>query len=209
MNWNHIRGLAQECVENANKILGKEEIDSNILNTNYNEIMSYMEEAHSLTEWKRKWTEMIVRTAGGSFEDLEDMDNALENREKKVLFLVDGLEDLFMDAQAQKDENWKLAVRALCQNVVNELNSLKYGNIGIIIFARKDLASEAIEINFEQFRNQYFRYELKWTPTEALRLALWIAARANYRFSENIDILKSNREALEERLELLWGKKLG
>lgn len=209
VNWNHIRGLAQECVENANKILGKEEIDSNILNTNYNEIMSYMEEVHSLTEWKRKWTEMIVRTAGGSFEDLEDMDNALENREKKVLFLVDGLEDLFMDAQAQKDENWKLAVRALCQNVVNELNSLKYGNIGIIIFARKDLASEAIEINFEQFRNQYFRYELKWTPTEALRLALWIAARANYRFSENIDILKSNREALEERLELLWGKKLG
>lgn len=209
VNWNNIRGLAQECVENANKILGEECIDSNILNINYNEIMSYMDAAHSLTEWKQKWTETIVRTFGGSIEDLEDIDYYLEKQGKKVLFLVDGLEDLFMDAQARKDESWKLAVRALCQNVVNELNSLKHGNVGIIIFARKDLASEAIEINFEQFRNQYFRYELQWTPTEALRLAAWIAARANHRFSENIDILKSNREALEERLELLWGKKLG
>lgn len=209
VNANNIRNLARECVENANKMLEKKCIDSNMLNINYNEIMSYMDEAHSLTEWKQKWIETIVRTVGGRFEDLEAMDTYLKSQGKKVLFLVDGLEDLFMDAQARKDVSWKLAVRALCQNVVNELNSLKHGNIGIIIFARKDLASEAIEINFEQFRNQYFRYELRWTPTEALRLAAWIAARANHRFSEGIDILKSNREALEERLELLWGKKLG
>ena len=64
-------------------------------------------------------------------------------------------------------------------------------------------------MNFEQFKNQYSRYELKWTPTEALRLALWFASQANAAFGKNIDILKSTREALEERLELLWGKKLG
>lgn len=36
-------------------------------------------------------------------------------------------------------------------------------------------AEEAIEINFDQFQNQYHKYELKWSPSEALRLALWIA----------------------------------
>ena len=71
------------------------------------------------------------------------------------------------------------------------------------------MAEEAIEINFDQFQNQYHKYELKWSSTEALRLALWIAKQANPAFEENIDILKSSREALEERLEKLWGKKLG
>ncbi len=125
------------------------------------------------------------------------------------MFVADGLEDLFMDAQIQKNENWKYAFKSLCQNVVNEMRNLKYGNIGIVIFARRDMASEAIEVNFEQFKNQYSRYELNWTPAEALRLAVWIAAQANARFQENIDIQKASRAALEERLELLWGKKMG
>ena len=108
-----------------------------------------------------------------------------------------------MDQQIQKQENWRQAIRALCQNVVNQLRNLQYSNVGIIVFVRKDMAEEAIEINFDQFRNQYQKYELKWTPTEALRLALWIVKQANPVFGEEIDILKSSREVLEERLETL------
>lgn len=50
---------------------------------------------------------------------------------------------------------------------------------------------------------------MKWTPSEALRLALWIAKQADPALGDDIDILKASREALEERLEQLWGKKLG
>lgn len=93
---------------------------------------------------------------------------------------------------------------------MNELRRLPYKNIGIVVFIRKDIAEDAIPINFEQFMNQYQQYELMWTPTEALRLALWICAQAVPKvFGQNIDILRASREALEEELELLWGKSLG
>ena len=116
---------------------------------------------------------------GGAFGELSEFDQYLEKKGKRILYIVDGLEDLFMDLQIQKQETWRFAIRALCQNVVNLLRNLKYGNIGIIIFARKDMAEEAIEINFDQFQNQYHKYELNWSPTEALRLALWLAKQAN------------------------------
>lgn len=209
VNIKYIQGLAEQCVENVNTVFEEKFTDCQILNKNYNEILSFMEQKHSLNEWMQKWTALIAQMAGSRFSNLAEMDNYLKDKEKKLVFVADGLEDLFMDAQIQKNENWKYAFKSLSQNVVNEMRNLKYGNIGIVIFARKDMAAEAIEVNFEQFKNQYSRYELNWTPTEALRLAVWIAAQANPRFQENIDIHKASRMALEERLELLWGKKLG
>ena len=209
VNIKYIQGLAEECVKNVNTVFEEKLADRQILNNNYNEILSFIEQTHSLTEWTQKWTELITLMAGGRFSNLTELDGYLEGKEKKLVFVADGLEDLFMDAQIQKNENWKYAFKSLCQNVVNEMRNLKYGNIGIVIFARRDMASEAIEVNFEQFKNQYSRYELNWTPAEALRLAVWIAAQANARFQENIDIQKASRAALEERLELLWGKKMG
>lgn len=209
VNIKYIQGLAIECANHVNTVFEENFLDYQILNKNYNEILSFMDENHSLAEWTRKWTDLITRMAGGRFSNLTEMDNYLENKKKKIVFAADGLEDLFMDAQIQKKENWRYAFKALCQNVINEMRNLKYGNLGIVIFARKDMAAEAIEVNFEQFKNQYSRYELNWTPTEALRLAVWIAAQANLRFGKNMDILKASRDALEKQLELLWGKKLG
>lgn len=209
VNIKYIQGLAIECIKNINIVFDENFADYQILNKNYNEILSFMDENHSLVEWTQKWTDLITRMAGDRFSNLMEMDNYLKEKGKRIVFVADGLEDLFMDAQIQKRESWKYAFKTLCQNVINEMRNLKYGNIGIVVFARKDMAEEAIEVNFEQFKNQYSRYELNWTPTEALRLAIWIAAQANSRFQENIDILKASRDALEERLELLWGKKLG
>lgn len=60
----------------------------------------------------------------------------------------------------------------------NELQRLDYGKIGIVVFARKDMINNAIDTNTEPFRSMYYNYELNWTQTEALRLALWIASKA-------------------------------
>lgn len=209
LNMRKLHDMVQACIKNCNNSLEKIKISSDIVDRNYNKLVAYAEKKLSLTEWMEKWQMLMVEMLGDTFSDLSELDQYLEKKGKRILFIVDGLEDLFMDLQIQKQETWRFAIRALCQNVVNTLRNLQFGNIGIIIFARKDMAEEAIEINFDQFQNQYHKYELKWSPSEALRLALWIAKQAAPVLGEDIDILKASREVLEERLERLWGKKLG
>ena len=126
-----------------------------------------------------------------------------------MVCILDGLEDLCMDAQLARTDTWKYAVRAICQDVINELDNLDYGNIGILVFARRDMLSEAIDTNYEQFRNIYLKYELNWSQTEALRLVLWLAAKAYPMLSEGIDITNATKEVLAEKLTRLWGLKLG
>ena len=112
------------------------------------------------------------------------------------MFVVDGLEDVCADSQSNKDNRWKMLLKALCQNVVNELQGLDYGNIGMIVFARRDMISNAIDTNVEQFRSMYYNYELNWTQTEALRLALWIASKGYPDLTDGIDVLNVTRSVL-------------
>ncbi len=208
-NMKKLYSMAQECIKNCNNSFEEVKISPDIVDRNYNKLASYAEKEVSLTGWMEIWQKLMVDMLAIGYNDLSELDQYLETKGKRILFIVDGLEDLFMDMQIQKQKTWKFAIRALCQNIVNTLRNLQFGNVGIVIFARKDMAEEAIEINFDQFQNQYQKYELKWSPSEALRLALWIAKQANSTLGEGIDILKASREVLEERLEKLWGKKLG
>ncbi len=209
LNMQKLHPMVQGCIEKCNVVFKDIDISSDIVDRNYNKLAACAEKELSLTEWIEVWQRLMLDTLNSRYGDLVQLDQYLERIDKRILFIVDGLEDLFMNQQIQKQESWRFAIRTLCQNIVNTIRNLRFGNIGIIIFARKDMAEEAIEVNFDQFQNQYQKYELKWTPTEALRLALWIARQANPTLGENIDVLKSSREALEERLEKLWGKKLG
>ena len=209
LNMKKLHPMVQECIVNCNHTFEEMNIRPNIVDCNYNKLASYAEKETSLTEWMEIWQRLMLDMLGGGYSDLSELDQYLEGKHKRILFIVDGLEDLFMDVQIQTQKTWRFAVRVLCQNVVNTLRNLRFENIGIVIFARKDMAEEAIEINFEQFQNQYHKYELKWSPSEALRLALWIAKQAAPALGENVDILKASREVLEECLEKLWGKKLG
>lgn len=163
----------------------------------------------SSMQWLDWWKGLLQNFADPAFESLEQLDEFLESKQERVLFIADGLEDLFKDSQSEKDGNWKEAVKALCQFLINEIDNLKHGNIGLMIFARKDLLSDAIETNYEQFRNLYIRFELNWNQTEALRLALWLAAKACPKLASGIDVTSAPRDSLVERLTGLWGIKLG
>lgn len=92
---------------------------------------------------------------------------------------------------------------------MNDLEELPYGNIGLIVLVRRDAVSEAITINYEQFKAQYQKYELNWTQTEALRLVLWLVNKAEPGFAGDIDVLKATKPVLVEKLTKLWGIKLG
>lgn len=63
------------------------------------------------------------------------------------------------------NKSQQLAISVLCQEVAREL-SLRYKNLGIIVFLTKDLARDSINVNFEQFSQLYNVVELKWSKNE-------------------------------------------
>lgn len=174
------------------------------------------EEALNEVEWDQIWKILILKVFQNEYESLEDIDEYLQSIHKKVVFIVDGLEDVFLDYE--KNETQRNAIRSICVNLINRLSELDYENIGIVTFLRKDIAQLSITPNFEQFANQYFQYELKWSQTDALRLALWLANRAKNSktdFSvrtvagEDVPIENASRDIIEEALYELWGRKMG
>ena len=211
LNLKNMKDLISGCVENTSEKLGDLSIKSRFVNENFRALKDCLEQNDSLTrgQWRQKWTEAILTSFGDRFHTLSDLDNFLQTAGKKIVLIVDGLEDLCMDMQFKGSEGWKLVLCSICQDIINELDNLDHGNIGIVVFARKDMLSEAIETNYEQFRNLYVKYELNWSQTEALRLALWLAVKAYPKLADDMDILNATRSALVEKLTRLWGLKLG
>ena len=204
------KNMLDECVSLAGRELGGFDMKPSFVNDSFNELQKYSEFGNATqSQWMEKWVEIMCNPFGHKFKSLSEIDQYLEDKNKRIIYIIDGLEDLFMEAQNEKNDNWKYAVRGVCQYIVNELDNLDYGNIGIIVFARKDMMVEAIETNYEQFKNLYLKYELNWSQTEALRLALWLAAKAYKKFGEGIDIRSASREVIVDKLIKLWGLKLG
>lgn len=207
INSRYLQTLTQNCFQKVEEALPDFSIHPCIASDNFETVVNGPD---SDSTWSELWRSTLLQTIGGGFHSLEQVDAYLHEKGGKIIFLVDGLDDLVTSLQVKPNCNWKSAIRAITQNLINELRTLPYNTIGIIVFVRKDIAEEAIPVNFAQFMNQYQRYELVWTPTEALRLALWIGAQAVPDIlGANIDILRASREALESKLELLWGKRLG
>lgn len=210
INTDNIKSLLDECMESAVQKLTGMRLEKNIDNNNYKALMRLLETSdRSRTEWVNEWFQLILGTFKESYKDISELDAALQNTGKRIVFIVDGLEDVCADSQTEKNDRWKVLLKALCQNVVNELRRLDYGNVGIVVFARKDMINNAIDTNMEQFRSMYYNYELNWTQTEALRLALWIASKAYPALIDGIDVLNATRSVLTEKLTTLWGMKLG
>ena len=211
LNVPKMKDSLSECLAHANMQLEGLEIRKTSSGDNFSILQKKLEDGKETTrsEWVENWKETILRSVGNTFSQLSDLDVYLQEHGKRIVFIIDGLEDLCMDAQLAKNDNWKYVLRALCQNVINELGNLDYGNIGLIVFARKDMIADAIETNTEQFKSLYQKYELNWSQTEALRLALWLVARAYPEIANGVDVLTATRDVLVDKLVRLWGLKLG
>ena len=73
-----------------------------------------------------------------------------------------------------------------------------------------------MDVNFEQFRNQYQSYELNWSQADALKLAWKLADNAAEdiglqltKDKDNIPVYNLSSETIENNLNRLWGKKMG
>lgn len=210
INTRNMQPLIVECMKYAEQKLPKMRLKKNVDTINYNMLMSLLESSEmSRMGWVKQWFNLIIGMFQENYKDILEVDEVLQCSGKRIVFIVDGLEDVCADSQTEKNDRWKTLLKALCQNVVNDLQRLDYGNIGMVVFARKDMINNAIDTNMEQFRSMYYNYELNWTQTEALRLALWIASKGYPDLTDGIDVLNATRSVLVDKLTTLWGLKLG
>jgi cellulose biosynthesis protein BcsQ len=169
--------------------------------------------ADNEVEWKTIWKRELLSCLGINISTFEQLQEYLSAQGKRIIFVVDGIEDMFQNLTSNKNE--KKAFRALVQDIVNEIRSIPDSRIGIIIFSRFDIAMNSIEQNFGQFKSQYSAFELKWTNVEALKLILWIVSKIKNRQNQtcinidDIDIETAVQEVIITKLYKLWGVKLG
>lgn len=205
-NSSNFKEILQKSIENFNKELEYGKMSMSFWLDNRDNVKKFLRETHDTLEWGEFWKGLLLG-AFGKESTLEKVEEQLEINNRKVVFLIDGLEEIL--TQTLKSETEKNAVIALCQDFLNELK-IKYKNIGCVVFLRKDLARNSIEVNFEQFNTLYKSVELNWSRTEALRLVLWLVNQAIPDFyQEKISIEVASSDIIEHNLVNLWGVKLG
>ncbi len=199
--------IIENAIHNYNRYGIKGKIRNSIYINSKDRLLKYMRDDHDLLEWKELWKDIILDAFQNEYQSLEMLDQELGKAGMKILFLIDGLEEIFKSTISS--ENEKNAIAALCRDFVDEMK-IAYRNLGLFVFLRKDMARDSFMINYEQFRSLYRLVELQWSSTEALRLAVWLVSQAVPGFYQEDAVLElAPKEVIDRALQKLWGVKLG
>lgn len=166
-------------------------------------------------EWSQKWYRYILELLNISFSCDDDLRSVLRNnlakQTEKIVFLMDGMEDIFSAWLAQ--DALISPLRVLLVDLIRDIYEWSNGNIGFLIFIRKDIVRRAIPQNSSQFIAKYSSYELDWSKTEALRLVGWIlfaSSLGKYCKKQSMSSwYTASFDAMTVALEPFWGLKLG
>ena len=163
-------------------------------------------------EWTEFWINEISIAIGingenGNVNNLSIINRELKKKNLRIIFLFDGLENIFPEISYQPQQ--EKALRALIQNVPGQLSEIRQSNIGLIIFLRRDFLRYTIKQDLKQFENLYRPYDLSWDQESFLRLVYWICSKAQL-IDANQNIIGSlSKKNILEELQKLWGKKIG
>lgn len=162
----------------------------------------------SEADWFKFWEKLLVSSINPEFETFQQANQRLGECQKRIVFLIDGLEDILSNVSTSEVE--RAAVCVLCQDVLNWLIA-NCPNLGAVFFLRRDMAHDSIVVNFTQFAQNHEYAELKWSSSEALRLAVWLVSQAEKNFWEHpsIGVDIASQDMIDECLLKLWGLKLG
>jgi hypothetical protein len=138
---------------------------------------------------------------------LSNINQYLKNKELKIIFLFDGLEDIFPDIAF--NEKQRIALKALIDDLPKKLSEIRQSHLGVIIFLRRDFLRYTITQNLGQFENLYRSYDLSWNQESFLRLVYWICSESNIIGAKKESIYSLTKENIIDELEQLWGKRLG
>lgn len=159
------------------------------------------------------WISAIARRLGlpeGAGRTVEDLSEALQRANSPIVIVSDGFEDAFqISPENPLSEEKRRALRGLLQRLTLQIRDLSSPFLGIVTFIRRDLAEDSIPQNFGQFEALYNRFSLAWSPTEALRLAVWLLDRAGYSVMERERIPRASYDDLRIALQQFWGIKMG
>ncbi|HLO85219.1 MAG TPA: ParA family protein [Nostocaceae cyanobacterium] len=163
-------------------------------------------------EWTEFWISEIARTIGFTHEqeghnNLNFINKQLQNKGLKIIFLFDGLEDIFTEIYS--NEQQRIALKALIDDLPNRLSNIRQSHLGVIIFVRRDFLRYTINQNLKQFENLYRSYDISWDQDSFLRLVFWICCESQVIGADKHEIDSLSKEDLIEKLQKLWGKKLG
>jgi len=158
--------------------------------------------------WRRTWFSCFAKAIGlEATADSAEVVLTEFARHSNVVFVVDGLEDLFPDFNT--DSSQSTALRALLTGCTEWLRSLRGRPIGLVIFVRRDLAQSAIPQNFPQFESRYRNYALRWNRTEALRLAAWVCQRGGALREGSAWVKEASVDQLSASMIAVWGERMG
>ncbi|WP_396290138.1 MinD/ParA family protein [Curtobacterium sp. KT1] len=166
-------------------------------------------ESFSDSDWRRLWLWCCARSAGFDVSPETVEQQLIEaSVNHRAIFLIDGLEDLLQ--YVASDSSQQRALRVLLVDTLDWLRALRGRPFGLIAFVRRDLVQGAVVQNTGQFFARYRDYELRWNPSEALRLALWVVSRAAPQWAIPQDqILRATEGELSDALIPVWGEKMG
>jgi cellulose biosynthesis protein BcsQ len=164
------------------------------------------------TQWTEFWVCEIARAISINPDanipnTLSSINHELKNKGLHVIFLFDGLEDIFQDIASSVQQ--QVALKALIDDLPKKLSEIRQSNLGVIIFLRRDFLRYTITQNLRQFENLYRAYDLSWNQDSFLRLVYWICSESNVIGAKKDSIYSLSKEEILHELENLWGKKLG
>ncbi|MHB1563861.1 MAG: KGGVGR-motif variant AAA ATPase [Leptospirillum sp.] len=157
------------------------------------------------TSWEDFWDGLMAKQMGVATGKLNDLNQVLASQSNRIIFVFDGIEDAFADAT---EEHAIDAIQALLRlpNRVSELNNR---HIGVMIFVRADYVQATVRQNLGQLLQRFQPFRLQWNPESCLRLAFMLSCQAGI-LSDDEKLAETLRvEQLKDKLEILWGKKLG
>lgn len=156
--------------------------------------------------WDDFWDDLIACQFGISQGGLREVNQSLATHSARVIFVFDGIEDAFRDAN---DGVVNRAIHALLR-LPNRISELENRYIGTIVFVRADYVQATIRQNLGQWLQRFQPFRLQWNPESFLRLAFMLSCQAGIHPDDNTKLAESLRiEELKTELERLWGKKLG
>lgn len=150
--------IMQETILNYNKHNLKGKLYSSVWLDNNDKIVEFTRNSYDKLDWKDIWKSIILASLNKAYRSFEELDSDLEKEKLRVVFLIDGLEEIFQQTIVSETE--QNAIVALCRDTINEIK-IKYKNLGLMIFLRKDMVRDSIAVNFEQFNSLYHSVELR------------------------------------------------
>lgn len=155
--------------------------------------------------WEDFWDDLIAQQFGISSGGLNRLNQLLAENSKRIIIVFDGIEDAFDDVKNPAETE---AIQALL-TLTNRLSELENRHIGAIIFVRADYVQATVKQNLGQLLQRYQPFRLQWNPESFLRLAFMLSCQAGIHEDDPRSAVLLSMDQLKDKLESLWGKKLG